>query len=394
MIIDSLAVFLEYLLRFAHLVSGIAWIGSSFYFIWLDNAFRPPGSPRHNVDGEVFMVHGGFYYQVDKKRLLPGEIPKTLHWFKWEATLTWVTGIFLFGTLYWMKGAALLVDSSVFELTQSQAIGVSLAIIVGSWVAYDFLWHPSIERFLKLRGVLTLFLLSVLLYSLPKLFSGRGSFMMAGVILGTCMFLNVWVRILPGQKRMLEQAQAGKLPDLGIGLKSKTRSVHNTYIIFPVLLIMLSNHYPLIANHTQSGFLLMLLTFAGALIRHATVANSFREKWTILPALLFLGLAVFILKKPDELNKQDLPPITYSKIRTVFENRCLSCHASRPTDKIFTSPPKGAVFETEEQILKNAALVDLHVFQARTMPLGNLTKMTEDERRMVHDWINQRKKPD
>jgi uncharacterized membrane protein len=233
----SLDLWIEYILRFAHLVAGISWIGSSFYFIWLDSAFEPPETPRKNVDGEVFMVHGGFYYQVDKRKIYPGELPKTMHWFKWEATLTFITGFMLFGYLYFLNDASLLINKNILDLTQFQAILLSLGLITTIWFLYDFLFHPDFELSNKLKNIFALALSALFIYGVTFLFSGRGSYIIVGVTYGTCMLLNVWVRILPGQAQMIKDAENGKVPDYDQGKKSKSRSVHNTYFIFPVLLL-------------------------------------------------------------------------------------------------------------------------------------------------------------
>lgn len=288
----------EYLLRFFHLVAGISWIGSSFYFIWLDSAFAPPEQPRRNVEGEVFMVHGGFYYQVEKKKIYPGELPKVLHWFKWEATLTWFTGFLLFIVLYYMRGASLLIDPAVRQMSQSAAIGLSLTAMAGSWFVYDLIWHPRGIRSKAVSNLLSVLFFSALIYGLTRVFSGRGAFILVGAIFGTLMVLNVWIRILPGQAKMLREAQAGDIPDYSVSLKSKTRSVHNTYFIFPVLFIMLSNHYPTLYNHPQNCLLLIILGVSSALLRHAMVTKVIRERWALIPSVIGFAVLFYLSTQP------------------------------------------------------------------------------------------------
>ena len=258
----SLHLWLEYLLRFAHLIAGIAWIGSSFYFIWLDSSFESPKVPRHNVEGELFMVHGGFYYQVEKRKIYPGELPEKLHWFKWEATLTWVTGFLLLIVLYYLKGASLLVSNEVRSMSQLHAVGMSLGLIVLSWLIYDFLWNDKFIRSKTLSGIISIPYFAGLIYLNTLLFSGRGAFIQTGAVFGSLMLLNVWIRILPGQSKMIRDAQAGKVPDYSMSLKSKTRSVHNTYFIFPALFIMLSNHYGTLYNHRLNALILIILSIS------------------------------------------------------------------------------------------------------------------------------------
>ncbi|MGE3975258.1 MAG: urate hydroxylase PuuD [Bdellovibrionales bacterium] len=384
----SVDLWIEYLLRFSHLVAGIAWIGSSFYFIWLDSSFLPPEKPRKNVEGELYMVHGGFYYQVEKRKIYPGELPKILHWFKWEATLTWVTGFLLLIFLYYLRGASLLIDHQVHPWTQGQAVALSLAIIAGSWLMYDFIWN---ERFMKSKAVsvvLSIFFFAGMIFLNTSLFSGRGAFIQVGAIFGSMMLLNVWVRILPGQSKMIKEAQAGQVPDYSVSLKSKTRSVHNTYFTFPVLFIMLSNHYPSIYNHTHNWLLLILLTISGACTRHAMVTKNPVERWVLFPAAMGLAALVWMTGAPA-LSKTSAASITFEQIRPIIETRCLSCHSQHPTDDIFKVTPKSVVLETEQQVRSVADKIYQQVVVGKIMPLGNKTQMTDEERARFHQWLNQ-----
>jgi len=380
---------LEYLIRFSHLVAGIAWIGSSFYFIWMDSSFEAPETARRNVEGELFMVHGGFYYQVEKRKIYPGELPKILHWFKWEATLTWITGFLLLVVVYFLRGASLLIDPSVRSLTQGQAVGASLAILVASWFLYDFIWLPRFAKWKPASTALSAVLLAGLIYGLTRLFSGRGAFILTGAILGSLMLLNVWIRILPGQTRMIRDAEAGRVPDYTVSLRSKTRSVHNTYFTFPVLFIMLSNHYPILYNHRWNWFLLILLSLSGALVRHAMVTKKPVERWTLFPAALGLAALVYLTAAPPRPVIENLSPVEYAQVHAIVASRCLACHSTNPTDDVYKSPPNGVVFETEAQLRQMAEKIHLHVVVAKSMPLGNKTGMTDEERETVRSWLSQ-----
>jgi uncharacterized membrane protein len=384
----SVDIWLEYILRFSHLVSGIAWIGSSFYFIWLDSSFLPPEVPRKNVEGEVFMVHGGFYYQVEKKKIYPGEIPKILHWFKWEATLTWVTGFMLLILLYFMRGASLLVDPRIHQMTQANAVMLALGLIVGSWVFYDLTW-----KFISSKAINTF--LSViyfcgLIYTMAQIFSGRGTFILTGAIFGSMMVLNVWHRILPGQSKMLKEAQAGQVPDYSVSIKSKTRSVHNTYFTFPVLFIMLSNHYGTIYNHPQNWLLLILLCVSGALVRHAMVTKRPVERWTLLPAALGLGGLVYMTAATFQpVLAQAGGVVSIEQVKGIVQQRCWACHSTHNTDDVFKVPQKGLVFETEDLILANKNKIYEQVVVNRIMPFANKTNMTDEERNIIAQWAKQ-----
>lgn len=384
----SLTLWLEYILRFSHLVAGIAWIGSSFYFIWLDSSFTPPESPRKNVEGELYMVHGGFYYQVEKRKIFPGELPKTLHWFKWEATLTWLTGFALLIVLYYFRGASLLIDSSVQALTQTSAIFFSLGIIVLSWLLYDFIWIAKIFYSKLIRTLLSAFFLIGIIFLNFKVFSGRGAFMQTGVILGTIMLLNVWIRILPGQAKMLRDAQAGQIPDYSLSLKSKVRSVHNTYFTFPVLFIMLSNHFPAVYNHQYKVWLLILLAVSGALVRHAMVTKHNMERWVLLPASIGLISLVLMTSQTTRVT-QNSATVAFDEVQQIFIKHCNTCHSANPTDEIFTIAPMGVAFDNEADIRKVASRIQMQVVIGKTMPLGNKTQMTEEERQTLARWLRQ-----
>lgn len=400
--ISTLDLWAEYLLRFSHLVAGIAWIGSSFYFIWMDSAFTPPETPRRNVDGELYMVHGGFYYQVEKRKIDPGELPKVLHWFKWEATLTWVTGFLLLVYLYFLNGASLLIDPNVMALTQAQAVGLSLGVLVCSWLIYDTIWNARVIPWKPLSAVLSLVGLGALVFGLTRVFSGRGAFILTGAILGSLMLLNVWVRILPGQAKMLREAQAGQVPDYSVSLKSKTRSVHNTYFIFPVLFIMLSNHYPQVYNHAWNWALLLILSVSGAMTRHAMVTKNPRERWVLVPAAVGLAALVFVMAAPLQKSTNaaasvpawsPLPgeTVDFARVHMILSSRCLSCHSEHPTDSVYRTPPLGAVLETEAQVRAKADKIHLLAILAKTMPLGNKTGMTEEERAILAYWLKSQK---
>ncbi len=389
----SLDLWIEYLLRFSHLVAGIYWIGSSFYFIWLDSSFEPPEKPQKNLEGEVFMVHGGFYYQVLKKKIFPGELPKVLHWFKWEATLTLITGYCLFVYLYLFNGASLLIDPNVYEMSQLQAISYSVTLIVASWFVYDWIWHPRFvstnDSAKKISGILFLLYIAALIFLNFKLFSGRGAFIILGVIFGSLMVLNVWVRILPGQAKMIKAAENGEVPDYSESIKSKVRSVHNTYFIFPVLFIMLSNHYPLVYNSPHNWFLLILLSLSGALARHAMVAKDKSYRWLLVPSAIGLLFIVYLTamgaSRPSLASAGEYHYVT--DIQPLVQKHCNGCHASQPTDVVFKVAPKGLILETELSLRQNKEKILQQVWHSQIMPLANQTKMTMDERKVLASWL-------
>jgi uncharacterized membrane protein len=241
------------------------------------------------------------------------------------------------------------------------------------------------KRAKPVSAIVSLAGFGALVYGMTRVFSGRGAFILTGAILGSLMVLNVWVRILPGQRKMLREAQEGRVPDYSASLKSKTRSVHNTYFIFPVLFIMLSNHYPSLYSHRLNWLLLLLLGTAGALVRHAMVTKKPVERWVLAPAAALL-LVLFKLAAPANATLA-AGPSDYASVRAIVERRCLACHGERPTDDVYRTPPRGVVFETEGQLRAKAPLVNLHVVVAKSMPLGNKTGMTDEERATFKRWL-------
>lgn len=385
------------LLRWFHVIAGIWWIGSSLYFVWLDNSFEPPKEPRDGVDGETFMVHGGFYYLVEKRRMEPGKMPEKLHWFKWEATFTWISGMILLAVAYYFTGSgSALIDKNVADLTLPMAVGASLALVVGCWLLYDLMWQTIGKANETAGTALTILGVVGLAYGLTHLFSGRAAFIHFGAILGTIMVANVWVRILPGQQKMLDDAMAGRMPDYSQGKYAKVRSVHNSYMTFPVIFMMISNHYASTFGHQYNWVVILLLFVLGAGIRHhqITAERGHPARWVLVPALLSLAaLVAMTLPRrpavtPGEGAQEAVP---FGQVQLIVHQRCTPCHSSEPYHPGYSisAPPKGVVLETPEQIKNQAQSIHEQSVKTKTMPFGNMTRMTQEERDLLGRWIAQ-----
>lgn len=381
--------------RWFHLIAGIGWIGSSFYFMWLDSALEAPERPKDGVEGELWMVHSGGFYQVEKRLIGPGSMPKNLHWFKWEAFLTWLSGIFLLGIVYYFSGGVYLVDASRMQLSTGAAIGISLGVILVAWLVYDFLWASRLaDRRPKLVTAISFGLLYGIVYGLCQVFSGRAAFIHVGAVLGTIMVANVWIRILPAQQTMIDATRAGKKPDYTPGLRAKRRSVHNSYVTLPVIFMMLSNHYPATYGHQDNWLVLMLMIMLGASIRHVMILNSkHKNGWPWLaPAAAFLAAVVYLTAPASRAAGEqttDDAPVTDAEIQGILTRRCVACHSTAPTDDVFTTAPNGVVFEAPEQLRVMADVVKLRVIETKTMPLANKTAMTDAERQSLATWLAQ-----
>ena len=378
------------LLRWAHFIAGIAWIGSSFYFIWLDRALTNPAHETPGVEGDLWMVHSGGFYQVEKRRPGPGEVPPVLHWFKWEAMLTWITGIALLILVFYFSSAYLL-DPGVSPIGRGAASALGLGSIVLSWPIYDGLWRSPLARRPAVATVISLALLTAVTAVMCRLLSGRAAFMHIGALLGTIMVANVWQRILPAQQQMLDATRAGRPADFTLGERAKQRSVHNSYITFPLLFIMLSNHFPATYAGSRNWLVLLLLFVAGAALRHVMIGREARARWALLPAALGLGGAMFLSTPHGAAARApgaatDSVP-SFATVRLVIAQRCQPCHSQYQTDRTMGPAPAGVTFDTPESIARLAERIRVRAVETRTMPLANKTGITEDERALLGRWI-------
>src|SRR6266446_8487467 len=377
------------LLRWAHFVAGIAWIGSSFYFIWLDRALTKPEHAKPGVEGDLWMVHSGGFYQVEKRRPGPGELPPVLHWFKWEAMLTWITGIALLILVFYL-GSAYLLDPNVSRISRGAATALGIGSIVLSWPIYDGLWRSPLARRPAIASAISLALLAAVTVMMCRFLSGRAAFMHIGALLGTIMVANVWQRILPAQQQMLDATRAGRPADFTLGERAKQRSVHNSYITFPLLFIMLSNHFPATYANPLNWLVLLLLCVAGAAVRHAMIGRGPSSRWALLPAALALAGAMFFstpqgVAAPTRTAADSIPQ--FADVRRVISQRCQPCHSQYQLDRTFGPAPGGVTFDTPESISRLAERIRVRVVETKTMPLANKTGITEDERALLGRWI-------
>ena len=393
--IDYLLDWCGLLVRWLHVVAGIAWIGSSFYFVWLDNHLEPqlksdePIDP--NVAGELWAVHGGGFYRSRKYRVAPAVLPPTLHWFYWEAYTTWLSGFGLLCLLYFLRAEAYLIDPTVAALTKPAAIGVAVAVLMGSWLVYDGLCRSPLGRNTRALAIAVSLVTVIEAWGVCHLFSGRGAFMVFGAALGTIMVANVLFVIIPGQRELVRAKREGREPDPAPGLRGKQRSVHNTYFTLPVLFVMISNHYAMTYGTRYNWLVLIAMSFAGACIRGWFVARhkpaGRRGLASALPAALgVLTLAgVVVALAPEGASMQGAGDV--AQVQSIVQQRCVPCHSTHPTPKFgFNAPPNGVVLDTLDQLRAHLPDVKKQV-SLRTMPLGNLTGMTDDERAKVLTWI-------
>lgn len=383
------------LLRWTHVITAIAWIGSSFYFVFLDNSLTSPTEPDligKGVDGELWAVHGGGFYNPQKYRVAPKQMPENLHWFYWEAYSTWLTGFALFTVLYLFNAATFLVDKSVYDWSAGAAVGAALGFLVAGWLVYDAICRVFGQ---KKNGDLIvgagLFAFVVFATWLAcQLFAGRAAFLLVGAMLATTMSANVFVWIIPGQRKVVAQLKAGLPVNAIYGWRAKQRSVHNTYFTLPVLIAMLSNHYGWLSAGSHNWLVLVLLMLAGALIRHSFVARhkagvqGKRSPWeyAVLGTMLVLGLAVWLAPPPPSAAALAAAarPANFAEVKSVIDQRCVMCHSAQLQNK-------GIALYTPQLIRQHAQAVYQQAVALKLMPLNNATQITGDERDLIKRWF-------
>jgi len=373
--------------RWAHVVVGIAWIGASFYFIWLDNHLEVPKDAElagSELAGELYAIHGGGFYRAQKYRLAPPQLPKTLHWFKWEAYWTWITGFALLVLVYYLHPELYLVDPAVMKLSAGAAIGIGLSSLVVGLAVYEGLCRSPLATNERVFSIALFLFLAGTAWALTQIFSGRGAFLHFGAILGTIMAGNVAHVIIPGQRELVRAKQEGRLPDETYAIRGKQRSVHNTYFTLPVIFTMISGHHAMTFGHSWNWLVLIALTLAGALVRLWFVARhkGSAPAWTLVAALIVVGAVAVMLSPPPQAVTAAVDPAAVGRI---IELRCANCHADKPTFHGLVEAPKGVKLDSDERIRAQAPLIRQTV-RARTMPPGNLTGLTDEERALIGRW--------
>jgi uncharacterized membrane protein len=381
---------IQLLLRWVHLITGIAWIGASFYFVWLDNHLLPPKAPKdadEGIGGELWAVHGGGFYVVRKFSVAPRTVPEALHWFKWEAYSTWLSGFALLVVMYYVHADVYMIDRGVADLTALQAVGISLALVIVGWIFYDLLCKLlGLERELVL-GLAMVAFLAVCAWGLSLVFSGRAVYMQVGAMLGTIMAANVAHVIIPSQRRMVQATERGVPPDPVDGLRGKQRSIHNNYFTLPVLFIMISSHYPMTYGNPRAWLILVAILLLAAYVRHFfNLRHRGRTVWAI-PITAALGaLALAIAIAPAKPSTSGEAP-TFAQVQAIVAQRCVSCHAEKPSQPGFAVAPKNVMLDTPERIGASAQKIYEQAVSTRAMPIGNLTGMTDAERSTLAAWM-------
>ena len=379
---------LNLLVRWLHVTAAVAWIGTSFYYIALDYHLLPAKSGDPELAGEVWEIHGGGFYRVEKYKIAPASLPSPLHWFKWEAYTTWLSGFGLLIVLYYVQASAYLVDRTVLDINPWLAVAISVAILAASWLVYDALsrWFEGRDAALAIALMVVIALVA---FASSQVFSPRAVYIQVGAMIGTWMAANVRFVIIPGQQELVAAKVAGRSPDPIHGVRGKQRSVHNNYFTLPVLLAMISNHFPFAYGHPQGWLVLLALMALGAWVRHFfNLRHQGRVLWAI-PASAALGTVALAIAIAPRAPAGTAQPVTFAQARTVISNRCVPCHSASPTQPGFTAAPNGVMFDAPDQIASRAQLIYQRAVVTKDMPLGNLTGITDQERALLGAWFEQ-----
>ncbi|WP_028694453.1 urate hydroxylase PuuD [Pseudomonas cremoricolorata] len=420
-------------IRWVHMITGVAWIGASFYFVWLENNLDRR-QPREGLSGDLWAIHGGGIYHLEKYKLAPPQMPENLHWFKWEAYFTWMSGIALLCVVfYWNPTLYLLAPGSTLSGAEGVAIGIGS--LIAGWFIYDLLCDSPLGKRPMLLGAVLFVLIIAACWGFSLVFSGRGAYLHTGAIIGTIMVGNVFRIIMPAQRQLVAAIAENKTPDPLLPAKGLLRSRHNNYFTLPVLFIMISNHFPSTYGSQYNWLILAGIAVAAVLIRHYfnTRHASNKYAWTLpAGALAMICLAYVTGPKPlptapeqaaGEIRYQPLPATAvggksaaehraeqaaqaaaapaqapadasapasaeaFTQVHEIIQQRCTVCHSATPTSPLFSTAPGGVLFDTPEQMHAQAARIQAQAVASQIMPLGNITQMTSDERKLVGDWI-------
>ena len=376
------------IIRWMHITFGIAWIGASFYFVFLENALNRDGV-RNELAGNLWAVHGGGFYYLEKYKIAPKEIPENLHWFKYEAYFTWLTGFSLLIVVYYFNAKSYLIDPQVLAINPLTAISISIGSLLIGWVVYDLMCKKLIKNKMVFVAAMTVFLI-FFAWFYAQVFSGRAAYLHFGALLGTLMAANVFFVIIPGQKRMVAAAKKGLAPNPEDGKAAFIRSYSNNYFTLPVLFVMISNHFPSTFGNTYQWIVLIAITLGSAGIKHYL---NIREKeqysvW-VLPISIVMLLGVAFMTAPVVKTGNCNEKVTFNQVNTIIKKRCIVCHSANPTDKVWKVAPNGVKYDTKEQITNLKDKIFQRVVVSKNMPFANQTNMTEEERAVIECWVQQ-----
>jgi uncharacterized membrane protein len=384
---------LSLILRWLHVIAGIGWIGSSFYFIHLDLSLKHREGLPGGVKGEAWQVHGGGFYHMIKYMVAPARMPDELTWFKWEAYTTWLSGFALLVVVYYLGAELYLIDKSVMELSAPVAAAIAFFSLLVAWLLYEALCRSPLGKNETALALVGYVFLVGLTYGFTHVFSGRGAFTQIGALIGTIMVANVFVVIIPNQRKIIADLVAGRTPDGALGDAGKQRSVHNNYLTLPVVFLMISNHYPLLYATKYNWLIVAIVLAIGPIIRHfynSRHAGQGSPWWTWGVAMAGMAAIAWLSAAGPREAKIGATPtgVSFAAVEEVVMSRCSMCHAGEPVWTGINTAPKAIRLDTPEHIRTHARLIDINAVRSHAMPPGNITEMTDEERRTIAAWLS------
>ncbi|MFZ0840122.1 MAG: urate hydroxylase PuuD [Xanthobacteraceae bacterium] len=380
---------LSVMIRWLHVIAGIAWIGSSFYFIHLDLSLKPNQALPNGVKGEAWQVHGGGFYHMVKYLVAPARMPDKLTWFKWEAYTTWLSGFSLLVLVYYLGADLYLIDKNVMDLTAPMAAVIAFLSLAVAWLGYEALCRSPLGKHEGALALVGFVFLVALTYGFTKVFSGRGAFTQIGALIGTIMIANVFAIIIPNQKKVVADLIAGRTPDPALGEQGKQRSVHNNYLTLPVVFLMISNHYPLLYATRYNWLIVAIVLLIGPAIRHYyNMRHEGKQEplWPWAVAALGLITIAWLTMIGDPWIKTGGVTPSFKAAEDIVLSRCSMCHADEPVWAGITAPPHDVRLDNADEIRRHGRLIQIWAVQSRAMPPGNITEMTDQERSTLAAW--------
>ena len=381
---------LNIVIRLMHITFGIAWIGASFYFVFLENALNRTEDVREELAGNLWAVHGGGFYYLEKYKVAPKVIPKHLHWFKYEAYFTWLSGFCLLFVVYYFNASALLIDKNVLDISATEGILMGVGSFVVAWLLYDVMCKSALIKNQLAFALVGFALLIGFAFFYCHVFSARAAYIHFGAMIGSLMVANVFFVIIPGQKEMVRCAKLGIPLDPSLGKKALARSLHNNYFTLPVLFVMVSNHFPSTFGYEYPWLILAIISLGAAGVKHYLNLKEKKQLnvW-ILPVSVVILLAACFITAPSTNPYECKKEVSITEVQAIVQKRCVQCHSANPTDDVYKTAPNGVMYDTPEDIFKKKDLIMQRVVITKTMPQNNKTNITEEERNTIRCWIEQ-----
>ena len=381
---------LNIIIRVMHITFGIAWIGASFYFVFLENALNRTEGVRDELAGNLWAIHGGGFYYLEKYKVAPKTIPKHLHWFKYEAYFTWLSGFCLLFVVYYFNASAFLIDKNVLDIKPLTGVGIGIGSFIVAWVLYDILCKTLLVKTKTAFGIIGFAILVGFAYFYSHVFNSRAAYIHFGAMIGSIMVANVFFVIIPAQKAMVKAARQGLPLNPQLGKNALTRSLHNNYFTLPVLFVMVSNHFPSTFGYKYPWLILAIISLGAAGVKHyLNIREKGRQSVWVMPVSVIILLAACFISAPPKDPNACRSNVSFTEVNVIIQNRCITCHSSKPTDDVNKVAPNGVMYDTPDEIVRKKDLIMQRVVITKTMPQNNKTNITQEERDLIRCWIEQ-----